>query len=122
MGRIRIHDGQRCGVYVNANARGRLERCELWGNAGGGVVVKRRLTPHLSACTIRDHSAGRACGVYVRVDAGATVAADCVFARNAGGDVVHEVAVDAHDDDQDDEEKDWANYERDYDSDFGFDQ
>ena len=48
-------------------------------------------------CTIRDHGVGgdvikkrSGCGVYVHADAyGRTVVgADCVFARNAGGDVV----------------------------------
>ena len=68
--------------------RGRLERCELWGNAGGGVYVLAESDPTLAACIIRDHAAGRAAGVYVDAFSKATVGADCVFARNAKGDVV----------------------------------
>ena len=33
---------------------------------------------------------GLACGVYVWAGSNATVGADCVFARNAKGDVVRE--------------------------------
>ena len=47
-------------------------------------------------CTIRDHGAAWAgrcnCGVYVAADAAgkATIGADCVFTRNAKGDVVRD--------------------------------
>ena len=82
-------------MVVISDARGRLERCELWGNADGGVFVDMEADPTLAACTLRDHAAGgqaySGCGVYVRADASkgkATVGADCVFARNAKGDVV----------------------------------
>ena len=70
--------------------RGRLERCELWGNATGGVLVNDRGDPTLAACTLRDHAEG--CGVYVYKSAlgKATAGADCVFARNAKGDVVRQ--------------------------------
>ena len=50
--------------------------------------------PTLVACTLRDHAAGdkkwSGCGVYVDTlsNGKATVGADCVFERNAGGDVV----------------------------------
>ena len=68
--------------------RGRLERCELWGNAAGGVFVMGGGNPTLAACTLRDHATGQyAIGVYVE-GGSATVGADCVFARNARGDVV----------------------------------
>ena len=73
---------------------GLLERCELWGNANGGVVVIGGGDPILDACVLRDHAVGRACGVYVSSPSTAwgkvAVGADCVFARNAGGDVVRE--------------------------------
>ena len=48
--------------------------------------------PTLVGCTIRDHVEGNATGVFVRSSAHgrATVAADCVFARNAKGDLVRE--------------------------------
>ena len=77
-------------MVVGWGGRGRLERCELWGNANGGVYVRAEGDPTLTACTLRDHSAGVAAGVYVRSDARglATIGADCVFARNAKGDVV----------------------------------
>ena len=76
------------------NARGRLERCELWGNANGGLIVLDGSDPTLASSTFRDHAAGRypysGCGVYVTSSAAGkvTVGADCVFARNARGDVV----------------------------------
>ena len=75
-----------------SNGKGCLERCELWGNANGGVRVQEEGDPTLAACIIRDHSAGSAIGVIVRADAAgkATIGSDCVFARNAGGDVVRE--------------------------------
>ena len=76
-------------MAVLHNGRGRMERCELWGNADGGVWVGGGSDPSLAMCTLRDHAAGVACGVYVHSTAAgkATVGADCVFARNAGGDV-----------------------------------
>ena len=85
----RIHDGKACGVDV-INGRGRLQNCELWGNAGGGVYVQSNGNPTLAACTLRDHSVHGACGVHVAAGSAATVGPDCVFARNAGGDVVRE--------------------------------
>ena len=72
------------------NGQGRLERCELWGNADAGVRVWGGGGPTLAACTIRDHAKGRAAGVWVEAGGNVTVGADCVFARNAGGDVVRE--------------------------------
>ena len=77
-------------MFVLSEGRGRLERCELWGNANGGVVVMCGGDPSLAACTLRDHVAGVAAGVCVRADSvgKATVGADCVFARNAKGGVV----------------------------------
>ena len=82
---------------VAFSARGRLERCELWGNADGGVVVRGGGDPTLIACTVRDHVAGKATGVYVSSSAAGrvTVGADCVFARNAGGRIVRQTAYEA---------------------------
>ena len=37
------------------NARGRLERCELWGNVDGGVLALAGSNLALVACTLRDH-------------------------------------------------------------------
>ena len=77
-------------MVVTQNARGRLERCELWGNANVGLYAEHRGDPTLDACTLRDHAAGLAAGVYVAATAAGkvTVGADCVFACNAKGDVV----------------------------------
>ena len=88
--RRRIHDGKSCGVDVVKNGRGRLERCELWGNAEGGVWVWGGGHPTLASCILRDHARGTAVGVYVGAGGNATVGADCVFARNAKGGVVRE--------------------------------
>ena len=85
----RIHDGAACGALFRG-ARGRLERCELWGNANGGVWVCEGGGPTLAACTLRDHTAGRAAGVCVWDDRSVAVGADCVFARNATGDIVRQ--------------------------------
>ena len=48
--------------------------------------------PTLLACTLRDHAADFAAGVYVDASAVgmATIGPDCVFARNSGGDVVRD--------------------------------
>ena len=76
-------------------SKGRLEGCEIWGNSSSGCIVYGGGDPTLVGCTIRDHSVwtftGSGCGLYVRTDAaGKATATDCVFARNAGGDVVRE--------------------------------
>ena len=84
-----MHDGQGAGVALSGNGtEGRLERCELWGNAKGGVRVSAGSEVALAACALRDHAVGRAAGVHVCVGGRAAVGADCSFARNAGGDVV----------------------------------
>ena len=72
------------------DGKGRLERCELAANADGGVWVGAGGDPTLAACVLRDHVAAQAAGVVVSPGCSATVGADCVFARNAGGDVVWE--------------------------------
>ena len=73
------------------SSRGRLEGCSIVGNVGGGVYVYSEGDLKLGGCTICDHAASdQACGVFVHVTARGrvTVGADCVFARNSGGDVV----------------------------------
>ena len=50
---------------------------------GGGSLA-------LANCTVRDHDWQTAYGVYVAAGSNATVGADCVFARNARGDVVRQ--------------------------------
>ena len=81
-------------MFSGPGTRGRLEGCELWGNADGGVVVQEEAHPTLASCIFRDHADGlwrnSGSGVYVFHGSNATVGADCVFERNAGGDVVRE--------------------------------
>ena len=97
----RIHDGPYAGVRCSDSfTKGRLEGCEIWGHEKCGVYVEKGGDPTLVACTIRDHaesSSERGRGVLVAFSAAglATVSADCVFARNAGGDVVREEAPQA---------------------------
>ena len=71
-------------------ATGRLEGCVIAGNADCGVKVEKGGDPTLVGCTLRDHAAGGAGGLYVAADARgkASVGARNVFLRNAGGDVV----------------------------------
>ena len=89
----RIHGGKGCGVCAKEDARGRLERNELWGNEAGGVwVINGRLA--LVGNAIRDHTAapGASSGFGVRVELGARVNAtlleDNAFGQNERGDVV----------------------------------
>ena len=81
-----------------AGTVGRLEGCDLWGNGRCGLWVGEGATAALAACAVRDHAGGggekgSGCGVYVDATAPgkATISADCVFARNAGNDVVLEL-------------------------------
>ena len=88
--RLRIHDGKSDAVAVFGKAaKGRLDRCELWGNADSGVSVLEEGDPTLSLCRIRDNAMA---GVFVHSTAAgkAVVGADCFFARNAWGDVVRD--------------------------------
>ena len=96
-------------MFVTSHGRGRLERCELWGNADGGVYVQMDGDLILATCTLRDHVAGRAAGVYVSSTAAGrvTVGADCVFARNDGGDVVRQEEGDVWDDLVEEEDDDF---------------
>ena len=88
-------------MNVVSHARGRLGRCELWGNANGGVIVWEGGDPTLAACTLRDHATGiypaDGCGVYVAFSSHGkvTVGADCVFARNARGGIVRQTEEEA---------------------------
>ena len=90
----RIYDVQDWGVVVkDEGTKATLERCELWANRCGGLLVEGGGDLSLSACSVRDHAKrglSRAYGVYVAAGSSATVGADCVFARNVGGDVVRQ--------------------------------
>ena len=84
-----IHDDKHGGVLVSdPGTKGRLEDCELWGNADCAVWVQQEGDPTLLHCAVHDEV--DAAGVYVDATAAgkATVGEDCVFARNAGGDIV----------------------------------
>ena len=91
----RVHDCY--GVaFSGRGTKGRLVGCEIWGN-DNGVRVEREGDPTLVGCTIRDHADGdirgiyeeSGCGVFVDVSAyGKATCTDCVFARNASGDIV----------------------------------
>ena len=74
-----------------------MEGCELWGNAAGGVQVQDEGDIFLMSCSLHDHTAGKAAGVYVDASAGGlvTVGADCVFARNVRGDIVRQTEEEA---------------------------
>ena len=81
------------GVFVrDPGTAGRLEGCTLWANGLCGVFVVSGGDPSFAGCTVRDHASGLARGIYVADTARgkAKVGADCVFMRNAGGDVVRE--------------------------------
>ena len=40
----RVHDGGRSGLRFTRGAGGRVERCDIWGNANAGVVIEGRGT------------------------------------------------------------------------------
>ena len=83
----RLHAGLEAGVsVVDLGSKGWLVRTEIWDNAHGGVWVVEG-TPSLVGCTLRDHGSA---GIFVAPSSAGKVlvAPDCVFARNAGGDVL----------------------------------
>ena len=89
----RIHDsGGGDGVVVARGARPRLEGCELFCNADGGIYVHEGGDPILSANIIRDHEGTLGMGVLVAADAAGlcTVLPDNVFLRNRGGNIVRD--------------------------------
>ena len=75
-----------------AGSKGRLEGCEIAGNARCGVYVQEGGDPTLVGCSIHDHAAGRAAGIFVHRTARgkAAVGVGNVFLRNEGGDVVRQ--------------------------------
>ena len=60
------------------------------GNAECGLWVQKEGDVDLVSCTLRDHAAGEAAGLYVAASSRgkAAVGAGCVFTRNFKGDVV----------------------------------
>ncbi len=85
---VRIEDGTvgRAAVPSGAST-GEREALELR-DGDGGIRAHREGDVHLVGCTIRDHVIGEAAGLSLYDGGKATWAPDCVFARNAGGDVV----------------------------------
>ena len=81
-------------IVSGAGTKGRLEACQIWANTIVGVAVQKGGDPTLRGCTIRDHrraawSLRGGAGLFVCADsAGKATTTGCVFARNAGGDVV----------------------------------
>ena len=78
-------------------SQGLLQRCEMWGNGMGGVMVEMGGHLTLDGNTIRDHASRRwtregGFGVFVSGSAAghSDVKASNVFARNAGGNVKRE--------------------------------
>ena len=79
-------------LVSGAGSKGRLEGCEIAGNANCGVYVQNGGDPTLVGCNIHDHAAGEAAGVFVTSTARgkAALGAGNVFSRNVAGDVVRE--------------------------------
>ena len=58
----RIHDGNSAGVVVYQHGKGRLEKCEILGNALAGIQIKEGGNPFIHECLIRFGKAG---GLFV---------------------------------------------------------
>ena len=105
----KIHNEVNWGVQLDAGGRARLERCDIWSNGNDGVCVENGGDAELVACTIRDHPTGW--GVRVDSDSRATVGQDCVFDRNAKGDIIRDAndADDLMDEEAEEEEEEEVN-------------
>ena len=103
-------------MIVDQGGSGLMERCELWRNAQGGVQVWGGGEITLDACTFRNHTAGGACGVHVRDGGTMEVEADCIFANNAGGDVVREKEEEDEGEEEEEEEEEEEAEEEEVDS------
>lgn len=74
-----IHDGKAGGVYVYENGQGRIEDCNIVGNALAGVQIETGGNPVVCKCTIHDGKAG---GVFVNENGQGTIE-DCDIWGNA---------------------------------------
>ncbi|MEN8220360.1 MAG: right-handed parallel beta-helix repeat-containing protein [Pseudomonadota bacterium] len=57
-----IHDGKRSGVFVNDEGTGRIENCDIFGNALAGIQVRMGGNSVVKDCQIHD---GKGSGVFV---------------------------------------------------------
>jgi parallel beta-helix repeat protein len=57
-----IHDGKSAGVFVYDNGSGRIESCEIFGNALTGIEIREGGNPIVQHCQIHD---GKSAGVIV---------------------------------------------------------
>jgi parallel beta-helix repeat protein len=53
-----IHDGKGGGVYVTENGSGRIENCDIFGNALAGIVIRKGGNPVVQHCQIHDGKKG----------------------------------------------------------------
>ncbi len=57
-----IHDSHAGGIYVYNNGKGRIEHCDIFGNAYPGIQIKEGGDPQITDCQIHD---GKSSGVVV---------------------------------------------------------
>jgi hypothetical protein len=80
--RCKIHDGADSGIYTFDEAAGRVEECDIYGNANVGVAITQRARPVIRRCKIYD---GENAGVVVWKD-GAGLVEECeVFGHRLTG-------------------------------------
>ncbi|TGO02046.1 hypothetical protein PN36_31280, partial [Candidatus Thiomargarita nelsonii] len=78
----KIHDSKEsCGVYVYENGTGRIENCEIFGNANTGIQIRKGGNPVVQNCTIKQNGY-QAVWVY---DDGAGTIENCDLRDNAEG-------------------------------------
>ncbi len=76
----KIHDSKgSCGVFIDDQATGQLEDCEIFGNAYAGVAIKTEGNPVIRRCQIHD---GKSAGVLVYENGSGTLE-DCEIFGNA---------------------------------------
>ncbi|MEN8219601.1 MAG: right-handed parallel beta-helix repeat-containing protein [Pseudomonadota bacterium] len=51
-----IHDGKGTGVLVNENSTGRIDNCDIFGNAKAGIAITKGGNPVVQKCTIKQNS------------------------------------------------------------------
>ena len=72
------------GLYINENGHGVYTDCEIYGNAGPGIVVGKSSNPTVTGCKIHD---GKAIGVNIYEKSLGTFT-DCEIYGNAGSGIV----------------------------------
>ncbi|MEJ7576861.1 MAG: pectinesterase family protein [Pyrinomonadaceae bacterium] len=71
--RCAIHDSSDSGIYIFEGAAGKIEDCDIYGNANVGVAISGGARPLIKGCKIHD---GRDAGIVVW-DGGAGLIEDC---------------------------------------------